>query len=106
MAIMERPIVARRPLGRDIIHRWEGNPIITVEDIPFRCNSVFNAAAAVYDGEYILLLRVEDLKGRSVFAMARSSDGFHFTVDPDPAMQPSDVEPFLTYERRGIEDPG
>lgn len=95
----------RRSLGRDIIHRWEGNPMITVEDIPFRCNSVFNAGAAICNGEHILLLRVEDLKGRSVFALARSNDGFHFTVDPYPAMEPSETEPFRTYERRGIEDP-
>jgi len=91
--------------GRDIIHRWEGNPAITVDDIPFRCNSVFNAGAVKIDGETILLLRVEDLKGRSVFALARSSDGFHFTVDPKPALEPSMDEPFRTYERRGIEDP-
>jgi predicted GH43/DUF377 family glycosyl hydrolase len=95
----------RKHCGRDIIHRWEGNPMISVEDIPFRCNSVFNAGATLVDGQYILLLRVEDMKGRSVFALARSDDGFHFTVDPEPAMEPSDVEPFKTYERRGIEDP-
>ncbi len=91
--------------GRDIIHRWEGNPAITVDDIPFQCNSVFNAGAIKIDGETILLLRVEDLKGRSVFALARSSDGFHFTVDSKPALEPSLDEPFRTYERRGIEDP-
>jgi len=79
--------------------------MITVDDIPFRCNSVFNAGAVMYDSQYILLLRVEDLKGRSVFALARSDDGFHFTVDPEPAMEPSTEEPFRTYERRGIEDP-
>jgi predicted GH43/DUF377 family glycosyl hydrolase len=105
MAIMDRPSFLRRPSGRDIIHRWEGNPIISVEDIPFRCNSVFNSAAVKFNGEYILLLRVEDLKARSVFALARSDDGFHFTVDPTPAMEPDTVEPFRTYERRGIEDP-
>jgi predicted GH43/DUF377 family glycosyl hydrolase len=74
--------------------------MITVDDIPFRCNSVFNAGAVMYDSQYILLLRVEDLKGRSVFALARSDDGFHFTVDPEPAMEPSTEEPFRTYERR------
>ncbi len=91
--------------GRDVIHRWEGNPMITVEDIPFRCNSVFNAGAVMFEEDYLLLLRVEDLKGRSVFALARSKDGFHFVVDPLPAMQPSEEEPFKSYEQRGIEDP-
>ena len=34
----------------DVIRRWEGNPMITIEDIPFPCNTVFNAACAKYDG--------------------------------------------------------
>ena len=62
---------ASRRKGRDIIHRWEGNPLITLDEIPFPCNTVFNAACAKMGTEYILLLRVEDLKGRSVFASAR-----------------------------------
>jgi len=66
---------------------------------------VFNAAAVMYNHQYLLLLRVEDLKGRSVFALARSDDGFHFTVDPRPVMVPAEEEPFKTYESRGIEDP-
>ena len=45
----------------DVVHRWEGNPLLTIEDIPFPCNTVFNAACAKYNGQYILLLRVEDL---------------------------------------------
>lgn len=46
----------------DVVHRWEGNPLLTIEDIPFPCNTVFNAACAKYNGQYILLLRVEDLR--------------------------------------------
>ncbi|HUW19177.1 MAG TPA: hypothetical protein VMW16_07745 [Sedimentisphaerales bacterium] len=30
----------------DVIRRWEGNPLLTLEDIPFPCNTVFNAACA------------------------------------------------------------
>jgi len=90
----------------DVIHRWEGNPILTIEDIPFPCNTVFNAACAKYDGQYILLLRVEDLTGRSVFALARSADGHHFELEPEPVMTPCMEEGcFKEYERKGIEDP-
>lgn len=89
----------------DVVQRYSHNPIITPKDIPFPCNTVFNAAAAKVNGEYILLLRVEDLHGKSVFALARGSDGYDFAVDPEPIMTPSDVEPFATYERRGVEDP-
>ncbi|MCE5198547.1 MAG: glycoside hydrolase family 130 protein [Armatimonadota bacterium] len=92
-------------LGRDVVERWYKNPIITLEHVPFPCNTVFNAAATKMGDEYILLLRIEDLAGRSVFALARSDDGYHFTVDPAPALEPSKEEPFRSYERRGIEDP-
>lgn len=96
----------RNHVGRDVIHRWEGNPIITLEDIPFRCNTVFNAGAVMLGDEFILLLRVEDLLGRSVFALARGRDGYHFTVEDEPVLMPErDEEPFRTYEARGIEDP-
>jgi predicted GH43/DUF377 family glycosyl hydrolase len=94
-----------RLIGRDVIHRWEGNPIVSLEDIPFECNTVFNAAAAKIDGQYRLLIRVEDKRGRSIFALARSEDGYRFVVDPKPVMTPSDQEPFATYEACGIEDP-
>lgn len=94
-----------KKLGRDAVERWHKNPIITLDSVPFPCNTVFNAGCTKFGDEYILLLRVEDLSGRSVFALARSNDGYHFSVDPEPAMEPSKDEPFRSYERRGIEDP-
>ncbi len=33
---------------KDILKRWERNPIIKLEDIPFRCNAVFNGAAVKF----------------------------------------------------------
>ena len=99
------PRAKPRLVGRDVIHRWEGNPIISLEDIPFRCNTVFNAAAAKVGDEYLLLIRVEDQQGRSIFALARSEDGYRFVVEPEPVMTPADEEPFATYEACGIEDP-
>jgi predicted GH43/DUF377 family glycosyl hydrolase len=90
----------------DVIQRWEGNPLITIDDIPFPCNTVFNAACAKYNGQYILLLRVEDLTGRSVFALARSNDGYKFELEPEPVMAPCKGQGcFDEYERKGIEDP-
>lgn len=94
-----------RLCGRDVIHRWEGNPIVSLEDIPFECNTVFNAAVTKLDDQYLLLIRVEDKRGRSIFALARSEDGYRFVVEPEPVMTPTDEEPFATYEACGIEDP-
>jgi predicted GH43/DUF377 family glycosyl hydrolase len=91
--------------GRDILHRFEGNPVISLEDIPFRCNTVFNGAVVKKGDEYYHLLRVEGQQGYSVFALARSKDGLHFTVEDKPVMIPARKDPFAKYETRGIEDP-
>ena len=88
-----------------IVKRYDGNPIITKEDIPFPCNTVFNAGAVKHRGEYILLLRVETLEGRSVLVIARSKDGYRFEVEEEPALAPSTEEPFRRYEEKGVEDP-
>jgi len=90
---------------RDFLRRWEGNPIITLEDIPFRCNTVFNGSPVKVDDEYLILLRVEGQQGHSIFALARSKDGYHFTVDEKPVMMPVRTGPFSKYESKGIEDP-
>ena len=92
-------------MSYDIVERYKQNPIITLIDIPFPCNTVFNAAATIYNGKYILLLRVENLSGQSIFVLAKSDDGVHFTISKKPVMTPSDKEPFKTYEKSGIEDP-
>lgn len=91
--------------SRDVLHRWEGNPILTAEDIPFPCNTVFNGGPVKVGGEYLILLRVEGQQGYSVLALARSADGYHFKVEPEPVLAPSDEEPFATYECHGVEDP-
>ncbi len=91
--------------GRDFLHRWEGNPIIALEDVPFQINTVFNGSPVKVDGEYLILLRVEGQQGYSFFALARSDNGYHFTLDKKPVMMPARSGPFAKYETKGIEDP-
>ena len=67
-----------RRCRRDLLHRWEGNPAITVDDIPFQANTVFNGTPIVTNGGVYLLLRIEGQHGYSFFALARSEDGLHF----------------------------
>ena len=98
-------MIKRFSYGRDILHRFEGNPVISLEDVPFRCNAVFNGAVVKKGDEYYHLLRVEGQQGYSVFALARSKDGLHFTVEDKPVMIPARKDPFAKYETRGIEDP-
>jgi predicted GH43/DUF377 family glycosyl hydrolase len=84
--------------------RYVGNPILSAADIPYRANTVFNAAAAAIDGESILLMRVEDLRGISHLTVARSDDGrTGWHVDPEPTLMPDpDHHPEEVW---GIEDP-
>ena len=84
--------------------RFAANPIITVHDLPYPANSVFNPGAAQINGDTVLLLRVEDLRGLSHLTVARSTDGIHgWWIDPqptfaaDPGRHPEEVW--------GVEDP-
>ncbi len=90
---------------RDILVRWPRNPVIALEDIPYQCNTVFNGAVTKFNGEYLMLLRVENREGHSVFLKAKSDDGYHFVIENKPCLVPSEVEPYKTYEEKGIEDP-
>ena len=80
-----------RKIGRDFLYRYDENPILTAEDIPFRenpiltaedipfrCNTVFNGSPVKFEGEYLILFRVEGLQGYSFFALARSRKGFFY----------------------------
>jgi len=85
--------------------RFKGNPILTRLDVPYPCNTVFNAAACKYGDEYILLLRIEDLSGRSHLTIARSENGYEFEIDKEPWIVPSKDPRYEVYERYGVEDP-
>ncbi len=91
--------------GRDLLHRYEGNPLIELEDIPFKCNTVFNAGAIKIGDTYRLLIRVENLRGQSVFLNATGSDGHHFDIAEFPSMFPAEDGPWREFETLGIEDP-
>ncbi|MBN1943322.1 MAG: glycoside hydrolase family 130 protein [Phycisphaerae bacterium] len=91
--------------GTDRLHRWERNPILTLQDVPFRCNTVFNGTPVKVDGEYYLLIRIEGQQGYSFFTLARSGDGLHFEMEKSPCMLPASQEPWRSWEENGIEDP-
>jgi predicted GH43/DUF377 family glycosyl hydrolase len=90
--------------GHELFCRHPDNPILSVRDWSYPANSVFNAAAAVTNGQTLLLVRVEDFRGISHLTVARSEDGVHgWKVDPEPTFRP---EPKSHPEEIwGIEDP-
>src|SRR3989339_111381 len=92
-------------MHKEFVKRYEGNPILTKADVPYKVETVHNAAAAKYDGKYIMLFRSHLDTGRSIIGKAESDDGFKFAVDDKPFMTPSKQEPFSDYEEFGVEDP-
>jgi predicted GH43/DUF377 family glycosyl hydrolase len=89
--------------SRELFERHAQNPILTAADWPYPVNAVFNPAAAMVDGETVILARVEDLRGISHLSVARSSNGVDgWTVDPEPLLAP---EAGVESEQWGFEDP-
>jgi len=89
---------------RELFKRVPGNPILTSQDWPYAANSVFNPAATMYNGEVLLLARVEDRRGFSHFTKAVSKNGINnWKIDTKPTLEP-DPEHY-PEEIWGIEDP-
>jgi beta-1,4-mannooligosaccharide/beta-1,4-mannosyl-N-acetylglucosamine phosphorylase len=89
---------------RELFKRHPHNPLLTAEDWPYPCNSVFNAGATKFEDDYLLLVRVEDHKGFSHLTVARSFDGItNWRIDQRPTMPPLPED--YPEEMWGIEDP-
>ena len=69
----------------ELFSRFDGNPILTAADCPHTVNAVFNPAAVRFEGETLLLVRVEDRRGISHLCVARSAD------------EPAEVAPSLRF---------
>ena len=88
----------------DLFRRHPENPILTVDDWPYPANSVFNAGATLFDGQTLLLVRVEDRRGMSHLTAARSGDGVTgWRIDPAPSFLPDPAR--YPEEMWGVEDP-
>jgi len=88
-----------------VIKRYEKNPILTKDDIPYPVATVHNAGVTKYKGRYIMIFRSHLTNGRSILGLARSDDGYHFKVDKTPFMIPAGSGVFREYEEYGVEDP-
>ncbi len=88
-----------------IIKRYNNNPILTKDDVPYEVATVHNAAVVKHDNQYIMIFRSHLLNGRSVLGKAMSADGIHFDVSPTPFMTPATSGIFAEYEEYGVEDP-
>lgn len=91
--------------SRDIVHRCEGNPLISVEDLPFRCSDIRNAGVIRFEDAYLLLLTVETLEGLARIYPARSEDGRHFSIATEPLLDACTCEVCSCYKTHGVHDP-
>ena len=88
-----------------VISRYPKNPVLTRNDVPYEVATVHNAGVTKYNDEYIMLFRSHKHNGRSILGLARSKNGFDFTVDPKPFLTPASQGIFAEYEAFGVEDP-
>ena len=88
-----------------IITRYPNNPILTRNDVPYEVATVHNAGVTKYKSEYLMLFRSHKHNGRSILGLARSKNGYDFTVDQEPFLTPATEGDFAEYEAFGVEDP-
>ncbi len=93
-----------RMRGPDIVHRWEGNPVISPEDVPFRIADICNAGVVKVEDEYVLLITIQGLQGFYSIHTARSRDGYHFEFEDEPLMGPSGESPDPSCDEEGVLD--
>jgi len=97
------PFDPKKP--KEIVRRYEGNPILTGADFPGDISSVFNSGVVKDEGRYIMVCRVEDSALYAYMWVADSDDGFDFTPRPGPVKVPLDDPEFKEYSYRTYYDP-
>ncbi len=89
--------------AHELLQRHPANPILTADDWPYPVNAVFNPAAAMLDGETVLVARVEDRTGISHLTVARSKNGVDgWSIASEPLLAPDSG---VASELWGFEDP-
>lgn len=89
---------------RPLVQRYEGNPILTRDDVPYPVGTVHNAGVVKHCDRYIMLFRSHTRNGRSIIGKAESKDGFSFAVDPEAFLVLATEGVFAEYEAFGVED--
>jgi len=89
-------------IGAGTLFTQRPAPILTAGDWPTPIGAVFSPAAAVHDGQTVLLCQVEDRRGISQLAVARSLDGVGgWRIDGPPLIVADPDNPQTCF---GVED--
>ena len=92
-------------VNNPVVKRHKKNPILTKKDVPYPVETVHNAGMIKHGGQYIMLFRSHRRNGRSIIGLAKSNDGYDFTVVKKPFLTPATEGIFSEYEEFGVEDP-
>jgi beta-1,2-mannosidase len=88
------------PVVSITVERVSSKPLLSPQTTWSRFG-LFNPAAIQAKGKTVLLFRAQDEKHTSHIGYAESTDGFHFSVNPEPVLSPE-----ADYEKNGgVEDP-
>lgn len=90
---------------QSIVKRYENNPIVTRNDVPYPVATVHNAGVVKHNDKYVMLYRSHKHNGRSIIGKAVSDDGYDFEVESEPFLIPTKNGLFAEYEAFGVEDP-
>ena len=80
------------------ITRYENNPVLKAEQVPYDATLVFNAGVIKYNGKYVMVFRNDynwirrgTFEGTNI-GICYSDDGINWTVDPEPCFDVKDKE--------------
>ena len=91
-------------MSSSVVNRYQNNPILTKDDVPYPVATVHNAGVIKYQDDYIMLFRSHLYNGRSIIGKAVSKDGYDFKVDIKPFIEPAKDGIFADFEEYGVED--
>ena len=93
-------------MRKRFVTRYEGNPILTTEDIPYQVETVHNAGVTKHNGRYIMLFRSHLDTGRSIIGLAESARRIPLHAPPGALPDARHRNrPSREYEEYGVEDP-
>lgn len=90
--------------NQDIVYRWEGNPLISISDLGFKCADIHNAGAVSFEEEILLLVTLEHLSGQRSIHLARSDTKGYYQVEEAPFLRPSSDSKYKQHELHGVLD--
>jgi predicted GH43/DUF377 family glycosyl hydrolase len=91
-------------MNSSVINRYQNNPILTKNDVPYPVATVHNAGVIKHQNHYIMLFRSHLHNGRCIIGKAMSKNGYNFKVDAKPFLEPAKKGIFAEYEEYGVED--